>query len=202
MSAKRRSADVRPASANTSRGPALQVPCRPTLRSRRQLSSGLPTLTCRVPISARSAIAPIVPTTLAAPLPVLIKTSLKACARPAPARRSPACWRPTSRRGRRWCRHGPGQPEPATEATAAAESDVGNAQSRSGGITWARLLDRIDMRQGPNCSGVEPKVIAAIPEPAAIQQMLEHLRLDPRLPPRAPAREPRRHSIRLRPSAL
>jgi hypothetical protein len=55
---------------------------------------------------------------------------------------------------------------------------------------WAKLLKRVfnlDLEHCPNCDG-ELKVIAAILERPAIENILSHVGLDARPPPRSPAR--------------
>ena len=90
----------------------------------------------------------------------------------------------------------PAQAQAATEAAAAAESEVETVQARPHRISWARLLKRvfdIDMQHCPNCGAGELKIIAAILERPVIQKILDHLGLDPQPPPKGPAREPGPH---------
>jgi hypothetical protein len=82
--------------------------------------------------------------------------------------------------------------EQETEAETAVDRKVETAQARPQRTSWARLLRRlfdIDMHTCPNCGGGKLKIIAAILERPAIEQILAHLGLDPKPPPRGRVRE-------------
>jgi hypothetical protein len=77
-------------------------------------------------------------------------------------------------------------------ADAAASMDPCACAHGASRISWARLLKRVfgvDVEHCTHCGG-RLKIIAAIEDPAVIEQILRSLNLSARAPPRSPARAP------------